>query len=188
MSSKSRKILWSRAHDRCALCRTPLTRDRADGSIDVVGVEAHIIARSGRGPRGTSAAVTRIDGYENLLLLCPNDHQRIDQDPESFTVERLHDLKAAHERWAASHYDPAPGGAPSPPDQLVELHEARHGDDVWRAIAGTGAYHLENEVPHESPGVRELAAGSYSSPTTTERSQQMFGLSARRPSTMRAKS
>lgn len=158
ISSRSRKILWSRAHDRCALCRTPLTRDRADGSIDVVGVEAHIIARSVGGPRGRSTGATDIDGYDNLLLVCPNDHQRIDQDPEWFTVERLRGIKAAHERWAASHYDPAPADTPSPPDQLVELNEAQHGEDVWHVVAGAGAYFLENEVSREDQTGRELAA------------------------------
>ncbi|MGI8515569.1 MAG: hypothetical protein ACR2NT_10625 [Acidimicrobiia bacterium] len=47
-----------------------------------------------------NAAMTDSDrqGYDNLLLLCPNHHRKIDYlTPDEYTVERLRQIKADHE-------------------------------------------------------------------------------------------
>jgi hypothetical protein len=42
-----------------------------------------------------------VDGYDNLLLLCPSCHNLIDElEPDEWTVERLEQIKFAHERRA----------------------------------------------------------------------------------------
>jgi hypothetical protein len=72
--------LWGRAGDRCAICKAPLTADpaHADDRHAVLGAECHIVARSADGPRAGGLTPELIDEYDNLILLCPTDHKRID--------------------------------------------------------------------------------------------------------------
>jgi hypothetical protein len=66
----------------------------------VIGEECHIIARELEGPRGQYRREgTDIDAYENLILLCRNDHKVIDDSPDKYTVDCLHQIKAEHEKW-----------------------------------------------------------------------------------------
>jgi hypothetical protein len=74
----------------------------ATGSNDdpsVVGDEAHTIARSESFTRGDydSLSPEERDHYSNLILLCKTHHKQIDDQPTHFTVERLREIKAAHE-------------------------------------------------------------------------------------------
>ena len=66
----------------------------------VVGDEAHIVAQSGKGPRGSLIDEGNIDRYENLILLCRVHHKLIDDQPATYTVERLREMKRDHEKWA----------------------------------------------------------------------------------------
>lgn len=69
---------------------------------------AHIIARQPKGRRGVEGGGS--NAYDNLILLCPNHHTEIDKTPEgTFSVELLHEWKAAHEArvraaWEAKTY------------------------------------------------------------------------------------
>lgn len=61
---------------------------------------AHIVARSGEGPRGADTlSVSELDAYDNLILLCPNHHREVDSDLQSWPVFRLHQQKGEHETW-----------------------------------------------------------------------------------------
>jgi hypothetical protein len=98
--SETRKRLWARSGNRCAICRELLVR--ADGDLTagaLVGQEAHIVARSPGGPRYEDLTLDERDGYSNLILLCANDHTAVDGDAEQFTVNYLLDLKQQHEAW-----------------------------------------------------------------------------------------
>ncbi|WP_333887300.1 HNH endonuclease [Sphingobacterium siyangense] len=66
----------------------------------VVGEEAHIIARETNGPRGdNSMPIEERDKYNNLILMCSIHHKNIDDFPERFPVELLHQYKLEHEAW-----------------------------------------------------------------------------------------
>jgi hypothetical protein len=39
------------------------------------------------------------DRAENLILLCNNHHQLVDSQPQTYSVERLFEMKTAHEQW-----------------------------------------------------------------------------------------
>jgi tetratricopeptide (TPR) repeat protein len=81
------------------MCRAPLLLARSEADAEaVIGEEAHIVARSSKGPRGISQEVAR-DTYENTILLCPTDHAKVDAQWRSFPPKRLRGLKAAHEAW-----------------------------------------------------------------------------------------
>ncbi|MFE4544614.1 HNH endonuclease [Arthrobacter sp. NPDC056727] len=97
--------MWTRARNQCAYpsCIQALTIDAepsGSGSIGVtvVGEEAHIRAQSVGGPR-YDASYEDIDGYDNLILLCPTHHTMIDaNNGAGYTVEALVKMKADHER------------------------------------------------------------------------------------------
>lgn len=101
ISLKTHKLLWGRSGNRCAICKTELIVESDDPRDDpsIVGDEAHIVARSESFTRGDFDSLTaeERDSYSNLILVCKRDHKQIDDQPHSFTVERLRQVKAAHE-------------------------------------------------------------------------------------------
>lgn len=103
ISVKTTKMLWGRAAARCSMpaCRKPLVLDETEGDPGaVIGEMCHMVAESPEGPRGVSPlSAQERDGYDNLILLCPTHHTEIDAQPGTWTVERLRETKAAHEKW-----------------------------------------------------------------------------------------
>lgn len=98
---KDLKILFQRSGNRCAFpkCYKSLTyfEDSSNGHINLSEV-AHIVARSGDGPRGDyPLPMDQRDTYENLILLCEEHHHVIDEKKYTYTVERLRQMKADHE-------------------------------------------------------------------------------------------
>lgn len=143
ISDRDRRLLWARAHNRCAICRKPLTRDeRTAGGDVVVADEAHIIARAANGPRGADGDRVELDTYDNLILLCKNDHKMIDDLPWVYTVERLHQIKHEHEAWAESLFEtnqppPEPARVVKTADeQTIPYVSIITGEQAWAAIAG----------------------------------------------------
>lgn len=107
---RDRKLLWTRSGNMCAFsgCRRPLVIEvEQSGRPAVVSQECHIVAESPDGPRGQSPlTVEERNSYSNLILLCLEHHKIIDDDEATWTVERLLDMKAEHERWFASLREP----------------------------------------------------------------------------------
>lgn len=102
ISDRTRKILWARAGNRCAICRQPLVLALNETPAAVlIGEECHIVARSLNGPRG-SDLLADPDNYQNLILLCPNDHARVDSEPSLFTSNALVKKRAEHEAWVSA--------------------------------------------------------------------------------------
>jgi hypothetical protein len=100
ITDKTRKLLWGRSGNRCALCKRPLVSVVTDESVEsVLGEECHIIARSVDGPSGQTDEPTDRDSYNNLILLCREDHKRIDDNPNYFSKNKLLEIKRAHEIW-----------------------------------------------------------------------------------------
>lgn len=119
ISEKTRKILWGRSGNRCAICRHELVMNAT--SLDdesVIGEECHIVAREPNGPRGQSPLTPdERDRYENLILLCPVDHKLIDDQPNTYDVQCLKEIKTQHEAWVCeslnSRNQMKSGGEPS---------------------------------------------------------------------------
>ncbi len=103
ISEKDLKLLWSRSGGMCAFpgCRQRLTVDISTGyKSHVIGEQAHIVARSEYGPRGSSRFTPEErDSYANLILLCPTHHSLIDMNVDDFPPERLYKMKIDHESW-----------------------------------------------------------------------------------------
>lgn len=103
ISLKTKKMLWGRSANRCAFpdCRMELVIDESEtDDSSIVGDEAHIVAQSPDGPRGQSDLTEdQRDSYNNLILLCKVHHKLIDDLPEVYTVEKLHEMKNEHLQW-----------------------------------------------------------------------------------------
>ncbi|MFI9487366.1 hypothetical protein ACIG47_13330 [Promicromonospora sp. NPDC052451] len=129
ITSETRKRLWARSGNRCALCRKELVRDDVDGLPGaLIGEEAHIVARSPGGPRYAPLDPEARDGYSNLLLLCANDHTQVDAQPTRYTVELLENLKRSHERWVTNRLHPGPAGDDSSHTRAVVMVS---GAEIW---------------------------------------------------------
>ncbi|MEO7328037.1 MAG: HNH endonuclease signature motif containing protein, partial [Minicystis sp.] len=98
ISEKDIKLLWGRAAGRCSRpgCGKDLTSLLNSGQSYVIGEMAHVIGRKpGAARAGTTGGP---DTYDNLILLCPDDHTHIDKAPEdAFPESTIKDWKQQHE-------------------------------------------------------------------------------------------
>jgi hypothetical protein len=132
ISDRSRKILWARSGNRCAICRRELVAEATpEDPAAVIGDECHIVAQSSGGSRADSSA-TDVDSETNLLLLCKVDHKRVDDQPRYYTVERLRAVKLAHELWVQSSL------ASEPPRQLSVRSRRRDKSPILLQIVASG--------------------------------------------------
>jgi hypothetical protein len=100
ISIRDRKLLWTRSGNECAFpaCGQQLVLDSAGLDV-IVGEEAHIHSRKPGGPRADiSLSAAELDGYGNLILLCPTHHTVVDAQPTVFTAPALREMKVSHER------------------------------------------------------------------------------------------
>lgn len=100
ITDKTRKALWAKSGNRCLLCRIELVQE-ADDTNDkvIIGEECHIISSKNKGPRGNTEQLNDFDHIDNLVLLCANDHKRIDELTDIYTVDTLRLFKTVHESW-----------------------------------------------------------------------------------------
>lgn len=108
ISLKSQKALWGRAASLCSICRRHLDEPIGDGDdLSLVGEACHIVAQSPDGPRGdASMPEEQRDHHSNLILLCNIHHKIVDDDPVTYTVEKLHEYKALHIKWVRDNLSP----------------------------------------------------------------------------------
>jgi hypothetical protein len=93
------KLLFARSGNRCAFpkCRAPMAFNNT-----LTGEVCHIKgARSGSARYDPGQTDVERHACANLLLMCPTHHTVIDDDEESFTVERLWKIKDTHEAQSA---------------------------------------------------------------------------------------
>lgn len=93
------KLLWGMAGGHCSNpgCRSRVAVTGDAGESYLTGEMAHVVARQANGPRGDGVGGN--DTYENLVLLCPTCHTKIDKSPAEFPVDMLFDWKQQHEQW-----------------------------------------------------------------------------------------
>ncbi|WP_232241001.1 HNH endonuclease signature motif containing protein [Kutzneria sp. 744] len=85
----------------CAICKAELSTGigyRAPGPN-----VAHIVALGQFGPRSdNSLSEGDKNALANLILLCPNCHDKVDKSPDHFTRTTLSAYKVSHENWAST--------------------------------------------------------------------------------------
>jgi hypothetical protein len=99
MKNYDRKKLWARSGNICSFpdCDTELVPEK--WANRVIGEEAHIKGERPTAPRyDPQQSPEERSSYENRILLCPTHHTEIDAGPETWTVERLLEMKANHEQ------------------------------------------------------------------------------------------
>lgn len=115
ISPKTLKVLWSLAAGRCSFpgCGMKLCLPNDGGGQYVIGEMAHICGeRLGACRHDPNQTPSQRDGYENLILLCPNHHTMIDEceNDKKYSVDVLLKWKRAHEadvemRWEQNILD-----------------------------------------------------------------------------------
>ena len=102
VTERTRKILWARSGNRCALCRRTLVEDATQhDDRAVVGEECHIYPKGGNGPRASGPIPDDVDHYSNLILLCGGCHTVVDSQEETYTIDKLRGIRDQHEAWVA---------------------------------------------------------------------------------------
>jgi len=103
ITDKTRKMLWGRSGNRCAICKHELVVSAtASDDESIVGDECHIISSRSTGPRyDDSFPSEKLDTYQNLILLCRVHHKMVDDQDESYTADILRQMKVNHEMWVS---------------------------------------------------------------------------------------
>lgn len=105
-----KRLVWVRSAGHCELCGQDLTRDFRIGQEMAWGEVAHIMPASPKGPRadsshGAQEAADLTNDTNNLMLLCPGCHDRVDRDADCYPTSDLTELHQAFQeriRLAAS--------------------------------------------------------------------------------------
>jgi hypothetical protein len=134
ITTKTRKILWGRSGNRCAICKTELVLEKDPFNRNLnIGEECHIISKRDNGPRHQEKKDFDYDDSENLLLLCCNHHTMIDEQVEKFPVEKLIEIKKQHEEWVKTNLDNEEFVQPeekSRIDNLISYVSAKHDKEM----------------------------------------------------------
>lgn len=141
ISNRTRKLLWGTAGARCSLCKQGLVRESEVHDSDaIIGEECHIHSGRPQGPRhNPNLPADEVDGLENLILLCRNDHHQVDTQVAEFSAERLRALKESHVRWVQAALDGAIDAAPSIDIEETRLEWIRSGSDLVARLTGISA-------------------------------------------------
>ena len=96
---RTRLKLFGKSAGRCQFsgCNKLVWRNdltQTEGNFSDV---AHIIPASEKGPRGNKESANLQIEYSNLMLLCKKCHKEIDDNPEIYTAQLLHEWKYKHE-------------------------------------------------------------------------------------------
>jgi len=103
ITDRTRKVLWGRSGNRCAICKKELVVDSTPHDDEsVVGDECHIVSSRPEGPRyDPSYPAEHLDAYKNLILLCRTHHKQVDDQTAKFSADILRQMKSNHEVWVS---------------------------------------------------------------------------------------
>jgi hypothetical protein len=144
IGQKTRKTLWARSGNSCALCRIELVAERNEHNRNLnIGDECHIISSKSNGPRHIANFKNDYDNYDNLILLCKNHHKTIDELWETYTSELLIAVKNNHENWVKTVIDNAKNqGKKNIP---VILKRLKSGKEIVDIVIEADAYQFDHD-------------------------------------------
>jgi hypothetical protein len=153
ISDKSRKVLWGRSGNRCAICKRALVVEATKFDDEsVVGDECHTISSSDKGPRHDPAyPQEKQDAYENLLLLCRVHHKMVDDQEQTYTIDILRQMKTNHEIWVREKLTDS--SSRPKPIKFIRVKEnvpaflsrLTSGKQILDLVAGTYAYSMNHD-------------------------------------------
>lgn len=142
ITDKTRKTLWARSGNRCAMCREELVAERNQNNRNLnIGDECHIISKRLKGPRHIVNYDRDFDDYDNLILLCKNHHKTIDELWETYTIDLLKSFKSNHEEWIRTVIENARDGNKC---NLRLLPRLTTGKQIVDIIQEAHAYHFDH--------------------------------------------
>lgn len=146
------RALYAHSGNRCAFpeCNRVLILGDA-----CVGEICHIRAASPLGPRyDPNQTPVERHRYDNLILLCAVCHKIVDDDPESYTVDRLTKIKEQH----AAHFSTISDEEAERGAGLLMQHSAMSIGQVGGITANT-VFHqvINNQTPAEHPNRKNEA-------------------------------
>ena len=167
ISDKTRKILWGRSGNRCAICKHELIAEATKlDEESIVGDECHIISPKTNGPRhDPSFPEEKFDLDENLILLCRIHHKMVDDQDSTFTPGIIRQMKSDHEIWISERLVDK---KPKPvrvrrvnnniPDFLTRLTTGKQVLDVTIGTYALSMDHDELKSDHEAEIVGEFVS------------------------------
>lgn len=101
INEKELKKLCMKNGRFCAICHTDLIIKNDASNLDTIIAEiAHIKGKQPGGPRyDDSMTPKERNASDNLILLCPNCHKKVDDQGEVYTTEKLTQIKEEYESW-----------------------------------------------------------------------------------------
>lgn len=146
ISTRTRKSLWAKSGNRCAICRLELVQDEEGQENLIIGQECHIVSSKSDGPRGDQKLHCHdFDDFENLLLLCANDHKRVDTLIDIYSVDKLVNLKKSHEEWVKSTLSVDPMTFTNDKFKISSLKKVESGSELIKLVDGAHAFMLDND-------------------------------------------
>lgn len=150
ISQKTRKRLWAKSGNHCAISKIELICNPISESDDsIVGEECHICSKTPGGPRyDENISENKLDEYDNLILLSRNYHKVVDDNPEYYTAEKLFNIKKNHEIWAKKTLDYEIRNIKSkksPESQISFLTRISTGKKLLDVISGCHGYDFDND-------------------------------------------
>jgi len=150
ISTKTRKRLWAKSGNRCAISKIELVFEPTTESDDsIVGEECHICSRTTGGPRyDLNLSEVEIDEYKNLILLSRNYHKIVDDNPSYYTPQRLQRIKQSHEDWVRQTLDFEIRNIKSikyPESRISFLSRILTGTQLLNVISNCHGYDFDND-------------------------------------------
>lgn len=143
ITDKTRKTLWARSGNRCAMCRIELVAERNEHDKNLnIGDECHIISEQPNGPRYIANYGKDFDNNDNLILLCKNHHRKIDELWETYTIDLLRTFKVNHENWIKKIIEEAKNKSNIKPQKL--LPKLTNGKQIVDIIYDVHAFQLDH--------------------------------------------
>lgn len=100
---KQLKILCIMSGNRCAMldCRKELVLDGTKNDPPaIIGIIAHIKGEKPKAARyDPNMTPEERNSYENLIIVCGDCHTKIDNQPNTYTAEKLYQIKKEHENF-----------------------------------------------------------------------------------------
>lgn len=153
IADKTRKLIWAKSGNRCAMCRHVLCVDATlENDESIIGEECHIISKNLNGPRFDSKySDSKLDSYENLILLCRIHHKQIDDQYVTYTAEVLRKIKENHEEWVSKQLDKDPKIPPTMRIKRISqnipkyLQRITSGKEIFKIVEGSETFQFDHD-------------------------------------------
>lgn len=94
------RILRTKSRGCCSICRRDLAGGDSDSESNLSEM-AHVRGlAAGSARHDPSMDPDAVNRHANLILLCPDCHKIVDDNPDKYTADRLVAIKPKFEKWA----------------------------------------------------------------------------------------